>query len=138
MQSTTFTPGSKIGRTLTAVSAKITRNPCATVLAKSDDAPRDQNGKASQSKGNSSERSRAQSKSRDPRKTKASVVEAMLKRKSGATLEQIGWATDWQPHTCRAFLSGLRKKGAKINRFENKTGKSVYRIELSGASKETK
>ncbi|MEO0420402.1 MAG: DUF3489 domain-containing protein [Pseudomonadota bacterium] len=138
MQSTTVTPSANIGQALAAVSAKITRNPRATVPAQSDDAPRDPTGKAIQSTGKSGERSRAQSKSRGRRKTKASIVEAMLKRKSGATLEQIGKATNWQPHTCRAFLSGLRKKGAKINRLENKNGKSVYRIEPSDAPREVK
>lgn len=138
MQNTTVTPSANIGQTLAAVSAKITRNPRATVPAQLDDAPRDPTRKARQSTGKSGERSKVQSKPRGPRKTKASVVAAMLKRKSGATLDQIGKATNWQPHTCQAFLSGLRKKGAKIYRFENKKGKSVYRIELSGASREAK
>lgn len=64
----------------------------------------------------------------EPRQTKAAVVEAMLSRLEGASLEAICMATDWQPHTCRAFLTGLRKKGKEIDRDKDKDGKSVYRI----------
>ena len=66
---------------------------------------------------------------KNKRQTKASKVEAMLRRKTGATLEQIGKATEWQSHTCRAFLSGLRKKGHDVRRDVNEKGKSVYRVE---------
>ena len=62
------------------------------------------------------------------RRTKASKVEAMLARKSGVTLHQICEATDWQAHTSRAFISGLRKKGQDIVRETGKAGKSTYRL----------
>ena len=62
------------------------------------------------------------------RQTKASKVERLLARKAGATLEQISAATGWQPHTCRAFISGLRKNGWEILRKTSKGGKSVYRF----------
>ena len=71
------------------------------------------------------------------RQTKASRVEAMLRRKTGATLEQITKATEWQPHTCRAFLTGLRKKGQTIRRDQNDKGKSVYRIESATVAAES-
>lgn len=48
--------------------------------------------------------------------TKSSRIEAMLAWKEGTTLEAMCEATGWQPHTCRAFLTGLRKKGRTIER----------------------
>ena len=63
-----------------------------------------------------------------PRYTKASVVEALLTREGGASLEALCGATGWQPHTCRAFLTGLRKKGREAIRASDKDGKSIYLI----------
>jgi hypothetical protein len=63
-----------------------------------------------------------------PRQTKASVVEALLTRERGASLEAMSEATGWQPHTCRAFLTGLRKKGREVIRASDNDGKSIYQI----------
>lgn len=63
-----------------------------------------------------------------PRQTKASVVEALLTREGGASLKALSEATGWQPHTCRAFLTGLRKKGREVIRASDKDGKSIYLI----------
>ncbi|MEG3126224.1 DUF3489 domain-containing protein [Sphingomonas sp. GB1N7] len=46
-----------------------------------------------------------------PRVTKASAVLALLGREQGATLADLIAATGWLPHTTRAALTGLRKKG---------------------------
>lgn len=43
--------------------------------------------------------------------TKIHKVIAMLKRNNGATLAQIVEVTGWQPHTTRAALTGLKKRG---------------------------
>ena len=51
-----------------------------------------------------------------------------MARKSGVTLDQMCKGTDWQAHTCRAFLSGLRKEGREVVRDSGKGGKSVYRL----------
>ncbi|MAK99148.1 MAG: hypothetical protein CL803_00820 [Citromicrobium sp.] len=64
----------------------------------------------------------------EPRQTKAAIVEAMLSRRQGASLETICTTTGWQSHTCRAFLTGLRKKGKQVHRDKNKDGESIYRI----------
>lgn len=48
------------------------------------------------------------------RTTKQSLVLAMLRSEHGATLARIVEATGWQPHTTRAALTGLRKKGHTI------------------------
>ncbi|MFN9497067.1 MAG: DUF3489 domain-containing protein [Erythrobacteraceae bacterium] len=63
-----------------------------------------------------------------PRQTKASAVEALLTREGGSSLAALCEATGWQPHTCRAFLTGLRKKGRDVFRASDKEGKSIYLI----------
>lgn len=60
--------------------------------------------------------------------SKASIVEAMLTKAPGATIADMNAATGWQPHSCRAFLAGLRKKGKVIERTKRKDGSSCYRI----------
>lgn len=62
--------------------------------------------------------------------TKVSKIEqviALLRRKQGATLEDLTSMTCWLPHTARAALSGLRKKGLPIEK--SKRGDTTcYRI----------
>jgi DNA-binding MarR family transcriptional regulator len=48
--------------------------------------------------------------------TKSATVLALLQREQGATLAELVDATGWQPHTTRAMLTGLRKKGHTIER----------------------
>ena len=46
--------------------------------------------------------------------TKQSQVLDLLRRKEGALLTDIVAATGWLPHTARAALTGLKKKGHPI------------------------
>ena len=62
------------------------------------------------------------------RKTKAATVTRLLSRDKGATLAEIEKATSWKPHSCRAFLSGVRKTGATLPKEERPDGKTAYRI----------
>ena len=48
--------------------------------------------------------------------SKIGQVTALLRRAEGATLEEMVAAAGWQPHTTRAALTGLRKKGHTITR----------------------
>jgi hypothetical protein len=48
------------------------------------------------------------------RPTKAGLVLTLLQREQGATLAEIIEVTSWLPHTTRAALTGLRKKGHGI------------------------
>lgn len=48
--------------------------------------------------------------------SKISQVIALLSREEGATLAELVEATGWQPHTTRAALTGLRKKGRTLNK----------------------
>jgi hypothetical protein len=50
-------------------------------------------------------------KARTPRTgTKQEDAIAMLRRKEGATIEEIVAATNWLPHTVRGFFAGALKK----------------------------
>lgn len=48
--------------------------------------------------------------------SKTGRVIALLQRPEGATLEDLITETGWLPHTTRAALTGLRKKGHAIVR----------------------
>lgn len=45
------------------------------------------------------------------RPSKQQLLADLLVRNSGATLDQMIAATGWLPHTTRAALTGLKKKG---------------------------
>ena len=61
------------------------------------------------------------------RKTKAALVARLISREKGATIDEIAGATSWQVHSCRAFLTGLRKKGIELAKEERGDGKTAYR-----------
>lgn len=46
--------------------------------------------------------------------TKSAIVLGLLTRSQGATLGQLIEATGWLPHTTRAALTGLKKKGFEV------------------------
>ncbi len=48
--------------------------------------------------------------------TKTALVLSLLQRAEGTTLAQIVEATGWLPHTTRAALTGLKKKGHAVQR----------------------
>lgn len=50
----------------------------------------------------------------EKKQTKAALVVALLQREQGATLDELVVATGWLPHTTRAAMTGLRKKGHAI------------------------
>ena len=58
----------------------------------------------------------AQTKAKPAPATKTTAVIALLERDTGATLSELIEATGWLPHTTRAALTGLRKKGHAIER----------------------
>ncbi|MEW9853868.1 DUF3489 domain-containing protein [Novosphingobium sp. M1R2S20] len=62
-----------------------------------------------------------------PRSTKIAHVLALLSRAEGATLPEMIAETGWLPHTTRAALTGLRKKGHAIDRF-TRDEVTCYRI----------
>ncbi|MEG3155728.1 DUF3489 domain-containing protein [Sphingomonas sp. RB1R13] len=60
--------------------------------------------------------------------SKIAQVTILLGRPGGASLADLVEHTGWQPHTTRAALTGLRKKGYVIAK-ESREGITAYRIE---------
>ena len=54
----------------------------------------------------------------------------LLTRDCGATLAELATLANWLPHSTRAYLTGLRKKGRVID-SEKVDGARRYRISLS-------
>ncbi len=65
--------------------------------------------------------------------SKQALVISLLSRAKGATLDQLVEATGWLPHTTRAALTGLRKKGHPLAKSKNASGQTIYRIETVGS-----
>jgi hypothetical protein len=53
--------------------------------------------------------------------SKIGTVLSLLQRDEGATLDEMVAATGWLPHTTRAALTGLRKKGHAITKSKRET-----------------
>lgn len=66
----------------------------------------------------------------EKRTTKADTVLALLRRPEGATLADLITATGWLPHTTRAALTGLRKKGHVLVKGK-RDEVTCYRIEVT-------
>lgn len=62
-----------------------------------------------------------------PRTTKSALVLELLGREGGATLAELVAATGWLPHTTRAALTGLRKKGHALEKTK-RDGVTCYRV----------
>lgn len=63
-----------------------------------------------------------------PRATsKLAAVIALLSRDTGSSVAELMATTGWLPHTTRAALTGLRKRGYPVTRQAAEDG-SVYRI----------
>ena len=52
--------------------------------------------------------------------SKLAEVIGLLQREDGATIDQLADAMGWLPHTTRAALTGLRKRGFEIDRRKRK------------------
>lgn len=61
------------------------------------------------------------------RRRNGTVLLDLLHRPEGATIAQIMAATGWLPHSARAALSGLRKKGHVVVKDAGDAG-TTYRI----------
>lgn len=58
---------------------------------------------------------------KSPRKhSKANQMLTMLQNAKGASLEAMTSRTGWQPHTVRAAMTGLRKRGHIIDKRKDK------------------
>jgi DNA-binding NarL/FixJ family response regulator len=76
----------------------------------------------------------AQQQAPSPRKgTKQEKLIALLRRKEGATVEQIARVLGWQPHTVHGVLSGTIRKRLGLNLVgeSNAAGTRTYRISVT-------
>jgi hypothetical protein len=60
--------------------------------------------------------------------TKLTAVVQLLEREGGVSIGDLTAATGWLPHTARAALTGLRKRGYRIETARGEDRKMVYRI----------
>jgi Protein of unknown function (DUF3489) len=63
--------------------------------------------------------------------TKIASVLELLQRDEGATLDEVIATTGWLPHTSRAALTGLRKRGYGIERRARPEGDRAYAINVA-------
>lgn len=67
---------------------------------------------------------------------KPALVVRLLTRPKGATLTEIASATNWQLHSCRAYLSGLRKQGRTLAKEQRSDGAFAYHVVVSNVEAE--
>jgi len=60
--------------------------------------------------------------------TKTATILKLLRRPKGTSIAQLQKATGWKPHSVRAALTGLRKKGHDVQRDKDAKGVTIYRI----------
>jgi hypothetical protein len=60
--------------------------------------------------------------------TKIETILKLLRRPNGASIAQLQKTAGWQPHSVRAALTGLRKKGHNIERDKDTKGVTRYRV----------
>lgn len=60
--------------------------------------------------------------------TKLDTILKHLRHKNGASLTNLEKMTGWQPHSIRAALSGLRKKGHRIEHSKDTKGITIYKV----------
>jgi len=84
-------------------------------------------GKEDRSPEDPGEKSRPEAESSSRPVSKIGTVLSLLRRDGGATLDEMIAATGWLPHTTRAALTGLRKKGHIIAK-DKRGDTTCYRI----------
>ncbi|MBA4192679.1 MAG: hypothetical protein C0467_32330 [Planctomycetaceae bacterium] len=60
--------------------------------------------------------------------SKQALIVGLLSKEQGVTIDALIKATGWLPHTTRAALTGLRKRGFTVERIPHAPGASLYRI----------
>lgn len=69
---------------------------------------------------------------RTPREgTKQALVLNLLGRQQGTTLDELVTATGWLPHTTRAALTDLRRRGYSLHKGRREGGGRTYSIQAA-------
>ena len=84
----------------------------------------------------SSSRKKPTAPTTNHRKSKQDTIVDMLRPQEGATIADLQAATGWQPHSVRAALTGLRKKGHAVTR--SKADGDVTRYRITSDAKDAK
>jgi hypothetical protein len=71
--------------------------------------------------------------SKAPVQNKKDKVILLLRRSEGASIAEMVKGTGWLPHTTRAILTGLRKKGLQVEKSKV-DGVTRYRITAEPAA----
>jgi hypothetical protein len=69
--------------------------------------------------------------------SKLALVIDMLGARGGATIDALVKATGWLPHTTRAALTGLRKRGYRIEKERGDDDATWYRVIGRSAAKQS-
>jgi hypothetical protein len=110
-------------------SLKLTAVGMKTIAAENETAPSNSTEDASSADRQDPAAPAAPALTAPPRKgTKIAQVIVLLQRAGRATLNDVIAATNWLPHTSRAALTGLRKRGYAIERRGQGEGASRYVI----------
>ncbi len=64
--------------------------------------------------------------------TKTATILKLINRPKGASIAELQKTVDWKPHSIRAALTGLRKKGHDVVREKSSAGISRYRVSGEG------
>ena len=64
----------------------------------------------------------------EPTAGKLAVAVSLLRRKRGATVEQIANAIDWQTRGASTAISRVRQLGFEVESAKRKTGERIYKI----------
>jgi hypothetical protein len=122
---------SEKGRSQALIITKLGR----TAIKIEDDRESEDTELSAQASASTDKAASGQSERSAPRQgSKLSIVIDLLSRKKGAGMEELIAATGWLPHTTRAALTGLRRRGYTIERERSEKGGSVYRIVTGTAS----
>jgi hypothetical protein len=66
--------------------------------------------------------------------SKLAAVVTLLKREGGVTIDELANATGWLPHTTRAALTALRKRGLCIDRIKATNQRASSYIVVGGGA----